>query len=121
MTFNDLLIGHSEPLQKILKNLQKLILKLNPAIEEDIYGGAKVQMASYSIGRKDNVIAVTGIGKDHVKLFLHHTHKIDAKGLKLEGKGKHAKHVKIYALDEKDFDILLAVIDQVHEIVASKA
>jgi hypothetical protein len=77
-------------------------------------------MASYSINRKNNVIAVVGPAKDHVKLFLHHCDKLDTKGIKLQGKGEHAKHVKLFKLEDFDEDTYKNVIGQVVEIALAK-
>ena len=57
-------------------------------------------MAYYFVGDYNNAVGVIGTAKDHCKLFLHHTDHINTAGLQLEGKGKHAKHVKIFSLDE---------------------
>lgn len=102
MTFKDILTDQPEYLQNIANEVRKLILKTDESIEENIYGGAKVKMSLYSIGGTDNVLYGIGFGKDHVKLYLHHTDKpgADTTGLKLEGKGKHARTVKIKELDK---------------------
>ena len=121
MEYNDILEGHSPDLVAIANYLKNLILSFNSKIKEDIYGGKTVKMASYSIARPTNVIAVLGLGKDHCKLFLHHVDKIDSNGLNLEGKGKHAKHIKIFRLQDINELIYRKVIGQVVEIVESKA
>ena len=120
MQFADIVKGHPQELVEVMTFLQALILSLDKRIEEGIYGGKVVRMASYSIGRADNVIAVTGLGKDHCKLFLHHTDKIDPGGLKLEGKGKHARHVKIKSRRHMDDEVYRDVLQQVVDIVLTK-
>ncbi|MFK7848335.1 MAG: hypothetical protein AB8G77_23810 [Rhodothermales bacterium] len=113
MVFEDIIEGQNQSVVEVVNYLRQLITSLDPEIEEGIYGGKVVKMASYSIGRADNVIAVVGPASNHTKLFLHHTDNIDAKGLKLEGKGKHAKHIKIQQLqviDQSDRDVLLQVV-----------
>ena len=74
-------------------------------------------MASYSIGRPDNVIAVIRQAFSHVKLFLHHTDKIDTSGLQLEGKGKHAKHIKIKNKEAMEENVYRDVLEHVTQIV----
>lgn len=121
MSFTSILGSVPEEIVAIAHRLRSLIMEYDLPIEEGIYGGKKVKMASYSIGRTDNVIAVIAPASNHCKLFLHHVDKIDPKGLKLEGKGKHAKHIKIFTLDTIDEPIYRSVIGQVAAIVASKA
>lgn len=120
MSFISILEEVPEEIVAIAHRLRALILDEDQPIEESIYGGKKVKMASYSIGRTDNVIAVISPAPTHCKLFLHHVDKIDSMGLKLEGKGKHAKHIKIFSLDAVDEAIYRDVIGQVASIVASK-
>ena len=120
MQFTDIIKGNSEEIVEVMTLLQTLILSLDERIEEDIYGGKVVKMASYSIGRKDNVIAVIGPGKDHCKLFLHHIDKIDSKGLKLEGKGKHTRHIKIKSRQQMDDAAYAEVLQKVVDIVITK-
>ncbi len=120
MVFQDIVEGYPEELVEIMTFFQSLILSLDERIEEGIYGGKVVRMASYSMGRPDNVIAVTGLGKGHCKLFLHHTDKIDTKGLKLQGKGKHAKHIKINHRQSMDDDIYTEVLRQVADVVRNQ-
>lgn len=120
MQFEDIIKGHSHELVEIMTFLQTLILSLDERIEEGIYGGKVVRMASYSIDKADNVIAVIGLGNDHCKLFLHHTDKIDPRGLKLEGKGKHARHIKIKSRQHMDDAVYADVLQQVVDVVITK-
>ncbi len=120
MSFASILESVPHEISAIANRVRALILDHDLPIEEDIYGGKKVKMASYSIGRTDNVIAVIGPAANHCKLFLHHVDKIDPMGLKLEGKGKHAKHIKIFTLDAIDEAVYVSVIGQIAAIVSSK-
>lgn len=116
MNYNDILEGHSTEIVDIIKALRKLILELDPTIEEEFLGGAKVKLVSYSIGNRNNVVAVYSPSANHCKLYLHHTDKIDTKGLKLEGKGKHAKHVKIKTFEQLVIQFYKSVLVQVVEV-----
>ena len=121
MQFKDIYANSPAELFHIGKKIQQLIIGLHPQIKETCHGGTKVRMASYSIGRLDNVVAVAGPGNDHCKLFLHHCDNIDSKGIKLEGKGKHAKHVKLYAPEDFDEQRYRLVIRQVVDIALTKS
>lgn len=93
MTLDDVLENQSEEVKDIFHQLRKILIDISPKLDEAFLGGAKVRMSSYSINEK--MVSVLGPAKDHCKLYLHHTDKVDTGILKLEGKGKHAKTVKV--------------------------
>ncbi|AWX46135.1 hypothetical protein HME9304_03167 [Flagellimonas maritima] len=81
--------------------LRKLVFSSFSNIDESIAGGAKVKLALYSRGGKNNVLC--GIQKgagDSCMLYVHHIDKIDHDRLKFSGSGKHAKRIKFF--DEKE-------------------
>jgi hypothetical protein len=121
MVFEDILENKPSHVSKILRALRELIQSLDNSLQEEILGGKVVRMASYFISNRNHVVGVIGSGKDHAQLFLHHYDHIDTMGLKLEGKGKHAKHVKIYSLDELSNSSLKDVLKQLIEIAKVKA
>ncbi|MEL6250926.1 MAG: hypothetical protein AAFR87_02845 [Bacteroidota bacterium] len=110
-----------QALMDVAEELQKLIVSQSEEIVEDAGGGAKVKMTLYSIGQKDNVLAVIGMGKDHVKLYLHYTDKVDTQNLDLKGKGKHAKTLWIRNLHELDRETISFVLSQITKIALKKA
>lgn len=101
MEFADILENRPAELQELAQDVRSILLKIDKRIDENVYGGKKVRIALYSIGGDTQVLYGLSIGKDHVQLYLHHADKpgVDVAGLKLEGKGKHAKHVKIKTLN----------------------
>lgn len=111
----------SDELIFVAQRLQKIILSQSDRILEDAGGGAKVKMSLYSIGAKDNVLAVIGMGKDHCKLYLHHTDKIDTEGLLLKGKGKHAKTLWVSSSAEINEETLNKVLARITKIALEKA
>lgn len=70
MNYNDILEGQSDEIVEIMSTLRKLILVLDPTIEEEFLGGAKVRMVSCFVGHRNNVVAVFGPATDHCKLFF---------------------------------------------------
>ena len=94
MSFEEVLNSEPKELHQLATDVRTLILKTDKRIEEHIYG-TKIKTILYSIGGTNNVLYGIGFGKDHVKLYLHHTDAADVAGLKLQGKGKHAKTVWI--------------------------
>lgn len=96
MSFENAIQEISPDLKSVANTLRQLILQTDNRIEENVYG-SKIKTILYSIGEPNNVLYGIGTGKDHIKLYLHHTDKagVNTEGLKLEGKGKHARTVKI--------------------------
>ena len=64
-----------------------------------IYGGKVVQNVLYSIDDPNNVICGIQPGKDKVIFYIHNITEADSDVLKLEGKGKANRHVKLIELD----------------------
>lgn len=120
MDFKDTFSNSPTTLFELGEKTRQLIISLHPQIVETCHGGATVKMASYSIGRPDNVVAVISPGKDHCKLYLHHCDKIESSGIKLEGKGKHAKHVKLFSKEDFDGEIFRPILEQIVGIALGK-
>jgi hypothetical protein len=98
MPFNTILEGKPQPIQQIAMQLKGLALKTDKLIQEHIYGGTKSKVALYSIGRADRVLFGIQLNDNYCILYFHYTDTADTMSLKLEGEGKHAKHVKITAM-----------------------
>lgn len=121
MEFKDIFSNRPASLFKLGEKIRHLILSLEQRIVETCHGGASVKMASYSIGKQDNVLAVISPSNDHCKLYLHHYDKIDSGTLGFQGKGKHAKHVKLYSLEGFDEEIFRPILKQIVKVVLEKA
>lgn len=111
MTLEDVTENHTEEIQEIFHRLRTIVLNTTPKPVESFLGGSKVRMSSYSL--EDRIVCLISPYKDHCKLYLHHIDQVDTGVLKLEGKGKHAKTVKISTLDEKLFTEIKAVINKI--------
>ena len=120
MKVEDVIAEHPEEITELFYKLRALILSLDERIDEDVYGGKVVKMVSFSVSRTDNVMAVLSPSENHCKLFLHYPDDIDAMGLKLEGKGKHARHIKIKPSDPWEEDKIQYALTQVLAIVLTK-
>lgn len=117
MTFDDIFTTKpTQELATLAQQVRSIALTVDKRIEENIYGGAKVRMALYSIGGSNNVLYGIGLGKDHIKLYLHHTENADTETLLLEGKGKHAKTVKIKTVDKDYLIILKRVMTNIRDV-----
>jgi hypothetical protein len=84
-------------------------------IDENIIGGAKVKLALYSRGGKNNVLCGIQEGSEEsCMFFVHHIDELDHKRLKFSGKGKHAKRIKFMSIEdiiEDDIIWLLSKVD----------
>lgn len=101
MSFDTLLANKPEPIKQIAMQLKGLALKADKHVHESVYGGEKVKVALYSIGNINNVLFGIQPAEKFCILYLHYTETADTMSLKLEGDGKHAKHVKIAAMTEE--------------------
>ena len=102
--FENMFDSGSEALKMGLK-LRELILLFFSDIEESIIGGAKVKLALYSRGGKNNLLCGIQPGKDDsCMLYVHQVQAISHERLKLIGKGKHSKQIKFNQADEINED-----------------
>lgn len=75
--------------------LRELVFSSFSGIDESIIGGAKVKLALYNRGGKNNVLCGIQQGAgDSCMLYVHHVDTISHKRLKFSGSGKHAKRIK---------------------------
>lgn len=75
--------------------LREIILSYFSNIEESVIGGAKVKLALYTRGGKNNVLCGIQKGKeDSCMLYVHHVESIEHERLKFSGSGKHAKRIR---------------------------
>jgi hypothetical protein len=77
-----------------------MIREALPNAEENIYGGLMVANALYSIGGPAKVICGIQPDKIQCRLFLHNVADVKLPGIKIEGAGKHARHVKVKELNK---------------------
>lgn len=99
-TFDLLVKPFSSEIRAIAEWLRVLLVSEFPQLEENIYGGSKVAHALYSIGGTERVAVGIQPGARYVKLFLHDPEHLPETQFKLEGKGKHMRHIKLYAIPE---------------------
>ena len=95
----DVFQGHSEGVRRLAQQLRQLVFQTLPDLNEAAYGGAKVRLTLFSLGSPQNVICGVRPGADGCLFYFHHVTPEDSSVLKIEGKGKHARHVKVDILD----------------------
>jgi hypothetical protein len=108
-SFEALIAPFTAPIQEIATWLRDLIVAEFPQVEENIYGGTKVANALYSIGSTDRVALGIQPGERFVKLFVHDPEHLPATPFKLEGSGKHMRHVKLGSVPQDRRDDLIAL------------
>jgi hypothetical protein len=100
-SFEDLLAGHIASTQAVCRALRGLVQATLPQAEEGIYGGAKVGLALYSLGDGKKVVCGIQPTGDECLFYLHYLKPENSPRLKLEGKGKHALHIRITILNDE--------------------
>ena len=115
------LVDPFEPaIQQIAFSLRKLVKEFLPDFDEHIYGGLSVGNALYSRGETTRVLCGIQPARDHCKLYVHNVSDIKRKGLKIEGSGKNARHVKVRQLNDESRSMLLWLLQQGYERWAAK-
>lgn len=93
-TFEELAAPFDRGTRETAEWLRSLILESFPSVEEGIYGGTKVANALYSVGSPDSVALGIQPTEGLVKLFIHDPQHLGPSSFKLEGRGKHMRHIK---------------------------
>ncbi len=99
-TFADLIAGYPPEIRTIALRLQKLVRATLAGAEENIYGGSKAGLALYSKGSPTNVYCGIQPAMEYCLLYVHHAQELAHPDLRIEGHGKHARHVKFRDADE---------------------
>jgi hypothetical protein len=109
-TFEALVAPFPARTQEITVWLRDLFLSEFPQLEENMSGGTKVGIALYSIGGAHRVALGIQPGEAFVKLYLHDPELLPPSSFKLEGRGRHMRHIKLAAipLDRRDELLSLA-------------
>lgn len=108
--FDDLVAGYAAPLQDVCRAVRGLVRATLPEATEGVYGGAKVGLALYAVAGGKTVICGIQPSGDDCLFYLHNLKPDDSPRLKLEGQGKHARHVKLRAVDGETRAELVALI-----------
>lgn len=98
-TFAELVAPFPAPIQAAAAALREVIFRILPDAHEHVSGGLKFANALYSLARPTNVVCGIQPTATHCKLYLHHVRPGDIPGVKVEGSGKHARHVKVASED----------------------
>lgn len=99
-TFSALVAPFPAFIQELATWLRSLILGEFPQVTENVSGGTKVANALYSIGSPERVALGIQPGERFVKLFVHDPEHLPATPFRLEGSGKHMRHVKLSSIPE---------------------
>ena len=101
-SFEDLVEPLPADVREVATRLRAIARAAIPDADEAVSGGAKMGMALYSIDGRNNVICGIQPTGSMCKLFFHGWERIREAGHRLEGSGKHARHVKIGSSAELD-------------------
>jgi hypothetical protein len=109
-TFAELIAPFPQPIRETAEWLRALMLEAFPQLDENIYGGAKVANALYSIGSTTSVALGIQPGPKAVKLFIHDPEHLGKTSFELEGRGRHMRHIKLAAPPVERRDELLSLM-----------
>lgn len=108
-TFGELVDPFPPEIREVAEWLRSLLLDEFPQLDEEIHGGSKVAHALYSVGGANRVALGIQPGPRFVKLFIHDPEHLPETGFKLEGKGRHMRHIKLAAIPGSGRDELVAL------------
>lgn len=111
-SFNEMLAPFSKEIRTIALGLRRMIREALPESEEKIYGGLMVAQVLYGIGGPAKVICGIQPDKIQCRLFLHNVADVKLPGIKIEGTGKHARHVKVKELNRENKKALSRLIGE---------
>lgn len=109
-TFEELIEPYDREVRETAEWLRSLILESFPELEERVYGGTKVANALYSVESPDSVALGLQPGQRLVKLFVHDPEQLGQPPFKLEGRGKHMRHIKFTAPPQDQREALVALM-----------
>jgi hypothetical protein len=103
-TAADVFAGHPVAVRRVALQLRKLVIETLPDATETPVGGAKVRLTLFSLGSSGKTICGVQPGAHGCLLYLHHIAPEDSSLLKIGGKGKHARQIKVETLDQPMVD-----------------
>jgi hypothetical protein len=98
--FAELLQPLPRSIGDVATRLRAIVTDTMPEADEAVSGGARMGMALYSIDGPSNVICGIQPTASTCKLFFHGWQRLQKAGYRLEGSGKHARHIKIGSSEE---------------------
>lgn len=78
--------------------------------DEHVYGGTKMGNAPYSIGGPNEVISGLQPAERICKLFVHGWKELERLGIKMEGSGKNARHLKVNSVSDENRESIATII-----------
>lgn len=108
--FSELVAPFAPHIRSTAAWIRNVILDEFPHLVESIDGGTKVAHALYGVGAPERVALGIQPGARAVKLFVHDPEAIGETPFKLEGRGKHMRHVKFVAPPTEQREHLVALV-----------
>lgn len=105
-TWDDLMAPFPEDIRTTSVWLRDLIKTAFPSLDEGFHGGTKVAMALYGVDGQERIALGLQPGPRFVKLFIHDPEHLPASSFKLEGSGRHMRHIKFREPDARRDELL---------------
>jgi hypothetical protein len=106
-TFAALVRPYPADVRAIAEWLRTELMREFPQLQESVSGGLKSGTALYSVGGLEHVAVGMQPGDGFVKFFLHDHSLIRAGRFRLEGAGKHSRHIKLREIPQANRDELM--------------
>ncbi len=114
-SFNEMIAPFLKEIRSVALGLRRMIRESLPESEENINGGLIVAIALNSIGGPAKVVCGIQPDKNQCRLFLHNVADVKLPGVKIEGTGKHARHVKVKELNKENKKALSRLIGEAYK------
>ncbi len=95
-------LEQTSDLRHVLLTVREYLLQHEVGCTETIHGGKHVRLALFHIDHENDVVVGLSHGKDHVKVYFHHFDPApELSVLRLQGKGKHSRHVQLTEITDE--------------------
>ena len=116
-TFDDMISSHPKKTQAMALKLRNLVQNSLVDTEEQIVGGAKVGLALYTDSETNKVLCGVQPTDGACLLYVHHIKNFKHPRMKLEGRGKHAKHIRFQSMDDVREEDVRWVLSEVEKLL----
>ncbi len=111
--FEDLLAPLPQDIREVATQLRAIIQEAAPNADEAVSGGEKIGMALYSVNGPNNVFCGMQPTEDMCRLFFHSWQQLKNAGYRLDGSGKHARHIKIRSSQNLEPEVYAGMLNTV--------
>ncbi|WP_100655991.1 DUF1801 domain-containing protein [Alteromonas flava] len=113
-TFAEMIAPVPGNIKTTAQQLRSIINQTLPMLTETVSGGLKVANALYSFETENQVVCGLQVNQENVKLFIHQFSAVDTADFKLQGSGKHVRHIKFSDVESLNIELISRLLKNVH-------